>query len=69
VNVMYPSPEYFASCCIGVIEAKKVLDNEGIFLMKFARRLVTDHVSLRCIIENRIGATETLKGTIRAARH
>jgi hypothetical protein len=68
VNVVYPSPEYFANCFVGVIEAEKVLDNEEIFLMKLARRLMTDHVSLSCVIENRIATTETLKGTIRAAR-
>jgi hypothetical protein len=65
---MYPRPEYFANCFIGLIQAEKVFDYEEVLLMEFARRLMTDHVFLSCVIENRIGATETLKGTISAAR-
>ena len=45
-----------------------MFDDEKVLLMEFARRLMTDHVTLARVVEHRIGATETLKGTISATR-
>ena len=69
MNVMYPRPEYFANFFIGLIQTEKVFDDEEVLLMEFARRLMTDHVSLTRVVEYWISATETLKGTISAARY